>query len=120
MSKKTMVIGASTNEERYANIAIKRLVFFKHEVKALGLKEGVVAGITIQTTFEDYDDIDTVTLYVGPKNQAAYYDYIVGLSPKRVIFNPGTENEAFYEILKTHGIPYFEYCTLVLLSTGQY
>lgn len=120
MSKKTMVIGASTNNERYSNMAIKRLRLYQHEVVAIGLKEGVVEGVHINTSLDACDDIDTVTMYVGPQNQSAYYDYIVSLKPKRVIFNPGTENEEFYKILKANDIPHYEYCTLVLLGTGQY
>ena len=120
MSKKTLVIGASVNESRYSNMAMKRLKFFHHEVVAIGLKEGMVDQIPIGTNLTPFTDIDTVAMYVGPQKQAAYYDYIVSLQPKRVIFNPGTENDEFYEILKAHNIPYFEYCTLVLLNTGQF
>jgi hypothetical protein len=80
----------------------------------------VVAGKTIDTDRKQYADIDTVTLYVGPQHQESYYDYVIGLKPKRVIFNPGTENTEFQILLKKNGIDYEEACTLVMLGTGQY
>lgn len=120
MNKKTLVLGASLRSDRYSNIAIKRLVGKNQEVKAIGLKKGEVAGIEIDTGKIDYDGIDTVTLYLNPKRQEEYYDYILSLHPKRVIFNPGTENPEFYKILNEKGISYEVACTLVLLSTNQY
>ncbi|MDW5290094.1 CoA-binding protein [Formosa sp. PL04] len=120
MSKKTLVIGASLKQERYSNKAILRLVGAKQETVAFGLKSGVVSGVTIDTELIQYEDIDTVTLYLNPKRQVQYYDYIIGLKPKRVIFNPGTENPEFYTLLKENGIDFEQACTLVLLSTNQY
>ncbi len=120
MGKRTLVLGASLKPNRYSNYAIQRLVANKYEVMAFGLKSGEVSGVTIDTDLLQYEAIDTVTLYLNPERQKAYYDYIIGLKPKRVIFNPGTENPEFYEILKTNGIPFEESCTLVLLSTNQY
>ncbi len=120
MSKKTLVIGASLKSERYSNIAINRLKNYNHDVKAYGLKAGEVAGVAIDTELLPYENINTVTLYLNPKRQEAYYDYIVGLKPNRVIFNPGTENPEFYSILKAHNIAFEVACTLVLLGTGQY
>ncbi len=118
--KKTLVLGASTNPARYSNIAIHRLVRLGKPVIAFGLREGEVAGVPIQTEKEDFEDIDTVTLYVGPKHQPQYYDYILSLNPRRVIFNPGTENTEFVALLNEHGIIAEIACTLVLLSTNQY
>jgi len=118
--KKTLVMGASLNPGRYSNIAINRLISYKHTVKAIGLKKGVVAGVEIATEKEQFENIDTVTLYLNPKRQVEYYDYIVSLKPKRVIFNPGTENPEFYEILKKNNIESEVACTLVLLGTNQY
>lgn len=120
MKKKTLVIGASLKPQRYSNIAINRLVNYGHDVVAFGLREGKVAGVDIDTVLMSYKDIDTVTLYLNPKRQEQYYDYIIGLNPKRVIFNPGTENPDFYALLKEHSIGYEVACTLVLLGTGQY
>src|SRR5690606_1579201 len=91
-----------------------------HEVLAIGLKQGTINGVVIDTDLMPYKDVDTVTLYLNPKNQVAYYDYILSLSPKRVIFNPGTENSEFYNILKMNDIDFEVACTLVLLSTNQY
>ncbi|MFD2916350.1 CoA-binding protein [Psychroserpens luteus] len=120
MSKKTLVIGASLKPERYSNIAINRLNRYNHEVVAFGLREGQVAGVNIDTNLMPYKNIDTVTLYLNPQRQKEYYDYIIGLHPKRIIFNPGTENPEFQNILKQENIYFEEACTLVLLSTNQY
>lgn len=118
--RKTLVIGASENPERYAYKAIHALVQHGHETVALGLKAGQVAGIRFDTEKKQFEGIDTVTLYVGSKNQTGYYDYIIGLHPRRVIFNPGTENPEFTEKLETAGIYPEIACTLVLLATGQF
>ena len=104
MSKKTLVLGASLKTERYSNIAINRLVNYNHETLAFGLRDGNVAGVFIDTELKNYKDIDTVTLYLNPKRQEQYYNYIIDLKPNRVIFNPGTENPEFYELLKAKNI----------------
>lgn len=118
--KKTLVIGASENPERYSNLAINRLKNNQHPVVAIGKTKGTVAGITIETEKIKLDDIDTVTLYLNPALQKEYYDYIISLHPKRIIFNPGTENDELSELARQQGIKPVEACTLVLLSTGQY
>ena len=118
--KKTLVIGASLNPSRYSNIAINRLVSYKHPVVAIGLREGEVAEVNIVKKKTLFKDIDTVTLYLNAKRQEEYYDYIISLKPNRVIFNPGTENSEFYKILNENKIDFEEACTLVLLSTNQY
>ena len=120
MSKKTLVIGASLKPERYSNIAIEKLVAYRHIVVAIGLKRVIVAGVEIDTELFPYKSIDTVTLYLNPKRQVAYFDYILSLKPNRVIFNPGTENPDFYKVLRENKIPFEVACTLVLLSTKQY
>ena len=120
MNRKTLVLGASLKPNRYSNYAINRLVDNQHEVIAIGLRTGEVAGVTIETELSSFEDVDTVTLYLNPKRQKAYYSYIVSLKPKRVIFNPGTENPELYAILKENNIAFEESCTLVLMSTNQY
>ncbi len=120
MNKKTLVLGASLKPNRYSHYAIQRLVANQIEVVAVGLKEGEVDGVTIATKPLPFENIDTVTLYLNPMRQREYYDYIVSLNPKRVIFNPGTENPEFYQILQENNIPFEAACTLVLLSTNQY
>lgn len=117
---KTLVFGASLNPQRYANMAIRKLVSYTIEVVAFGLKKGDVSGVEIDTSLVAYENIHTVTLYLNPMRQKDYYDYIISLNPKRVIFNPGTENPEFYERLEAAGILYEVACTLVLLSTNQY
>lgn len=120
MKKKTLVIGASLNPSRYSNLAINRLVSYDQPTVAVGLKKGDVAGVSISTEKEKFEDIDTVTLYLNPQRQKEYYEYILSLKPKRVIFNPGTENPEFYELLKKNNIEVEVACTLVLLGTNQY
>ena len=120
MSKKTLVLGASLKASRYSNLAIHRLRNNNHNVVAFGLKSGEINDVKIDTELLPYEDIDTVTLYLNPQRQEAYYDYIIGLNPKRVIFNPGTENPEFYKLLKVNNIDFEIACTLVLLGTGQY
>ena len=119
-AKKTLVLGASDNPSRYSNLAIKRLRNAGHPVVAIGRKTAVVADVQIGTTQTPVPDIDTVTLYLNPDHQTAYYDYILSLSPRRIIFNPGTENEAFEELARSRNIETLEACTLVLLTTNQY
>lgn len=119
-AKTTLVVGASENPSRYSNIAINMLREYGHPVVAIGLKEGKVRDVEIQKGHPEFSDLDTITLYVGPQNQPDLYNYIIDLKPKRVIFNPGTENEEFQEKLKISGIPFEEACTLVLLRTGLY
>lgn len=118
--KKTLVLGASLNPSRYSNLAINRLVASKHPVVAVGLRKGEVAGVPISTEKENFEAVDTVTLYLNPKNQVQYYDYILSLNPQRVIFNPGTENPQLYKLLKENNIEFEVACTLILLGTNQY
>ncbi len=120
MNKKTLVLGASLKPNRYSNYVIQRLVANNIETVAFGLRSGEVSGIQIDTKLINYDDIHTVTLYLNSKRQIDYYGYIVALRPKRVIFNPGTENLELYEILRKNNIEFEDACTLVLLSTNQY
>lgn len=117
---KTAVIGASSNPQRYSYIAALRLIEAGEEVFPVGLRSGNIEGLEILTGQPPLEGIDTVTLYVGPDNQASWMDYIVSLRPQRVIFNPGTENPEFYAILKREGIQAEVACTLVLLSLNSY
>ncbi|MDB4037138.1 CoA-binding protein [Polaribacter sp.] len=120
MQKKTLVLGASLKENRYSFKAINKLKENNIPVVALGLRKGKVAAITIDTEVLPYKNIDTVTLYLNPKRQKAYYDYIISLEPKRVIFNPGTENTYFVKLLQENNIETEVACTLVLLAINQY
>ena len=120
MQKKTVVLGASQNEERYSNLAVKKLVAHNHPVIAIGNKEGKINDIKIIKDNPSLKDVDTVTLYLNPENQKPYYDYILSLNPKRIIFNPGTKNDELENLAAAKGIKTMEACTLVLLSTNQY
>jgi uncharacterized protein len=119
-NKKTLVLGASTKPDRYAYKAIKMLTDKGHSVLAIGQNAGEVSGTKIQTKAIPLKSIDTVTLYLNPARQRDYYNYIVEAKPKRVIFNPGTENPELYQLLKANGIVVEVACTLVLLTTNQY
>ncbi len=120
MVKKTLVLGTSLNPDRYSNIAARRLSLNKIEVIAFGLNKGKINGINIQNKLNPFKNVHTVTLYLNQQRQKGYYKYIISLNPKRVIFNPGTENTEFYKLLEKESISYIEACTLVLLSTNQY
>ena len=118
--KKTLVMGASDNPFRYSYLAIQRLLSHDHPVVAIGRKQAIVSGISIETEKNNFDKVHTVTLYLNPTHQKEYYSYLLSLQPKRIIFNPGAENEELYDLAKENGILTENACTLVLLSTGQY
>ena len=117
---KTLVIGASAKPERYSNKAIFSLRSHGHDVLAIGNRTGTVADVTIQTGTPDLAEIDTITLYLNSDNQQPIYDYILRLRPRRLIFNPGTENPELEAFAAAQGIQTVEACTLVLLATGQF
>ncbi len=119
-NKKTLVLGASPNPARYSYLAVNKLSRYHHPVIAIGKRKGKVGDVEINTEQTPVTDVDTVTLYLNPQNQKQYYNYILSLKPKRIIFNPGTENDELYKLAKQNGIEVMEACTLVLLSTGQY
>lgn len=120
MKNKTLVLGASENTSRYSNMAVKKLLSKGQDVIAIGKQKGNIAGVDILTERPDTDDVDTVTLYLNPMHQQPYYDYILSLNPRRIIFNPGTENGELEQLAEQRGIEAIEACTLVMLSTGQY
>ncbi|MBC7409636.1 MAG: CoA-binding protein [Arcicella sp.] len=117
---KTLIIGASTNPERYAFKAANTLVAHGHKIELVGKKEGEILGNKIRTDYPSFEEIDTVTMYVGPRNQPDLYDYIFKQRPRRIIFNPGSENPEFEQLAQSKGIETEEACTLVLLATGQF
>ena len=120
MNKTTLVLGASENPDRYSNKAIHMLLSHHHNVIPVGIKKGMVNGLEIITQPDYFKNVDTVTKYINPTLQEKWYDYILSLHPRRIIFNPGTENESFEKLANAHGIETIEACTLVMLSTGQY
>jgi predicted CoA-binding protein len=119
-SKKTLILGASDNPSRYSYLALNSLRKHGHPVVAIGKKSSKVADVEVTTEKKELKDIDTITVYLNPANQKAYYDYIFSLRPRRVIFNPGAENPELIAQLRSKGIEPVEACSLVLLSTGQY
>ncbi len=118
--KKTLVLGASENPARYSNMAIQRLLSQQQPVVAIGSRKGKVATVEISTDKLPFENIDTVTLYLNPLRQQQYYDYILSLHPRRIIFNPGAENEELADLARENNIQPVEACTLVMLNTGQY
>ncbi|WP_047244738.1 CoA-binding protein [Maribacter thermophilus] len=118
--KKTLVFGASLKPDRYSNLAIHKLLRNEIETRAFGIRSGDIGGVQVKTNLSEFQDIHTITLYLNPLRQKQYYNDIIGLQPKRVIFNPGTENPEFYKMLRENGIKVEIACTLVLLATDQY
>jgi predicted CoA-binding protein len=120
--KKTVIIGATTNPGRYAYLAARMLKEYNHEIVPVGIKDGAVFGEEILNIFQRpaVKDVHTVTLYIGPQRQPEHVDYILSLQPKRIIFNPGTENEEFIRRAKEQGVETLEACTLVMLRSLQY
>jgi uncharacterized protein len=118
--KKTLVIGASNNPQRYSYLAVEKLKRYGHPIIAIGRKAMIVNDTTIITGMPELEGIDTITLYINPELQKQYADWMISLHPKRIIFNPGTENTDLAQLAKSKGIIAQEACTLVLLGTGQY
>ena len=120
MKNKTLVFGASLKSDRYSNRAIRLLRANNIETTAFGMQEGEISGVQVTTNLDDIQQVDTISLYMNPKRQKPFYQAILDLNPRRVIFNPGTENPELQEILAEEGIEYENSCTLTLLATGQY
>lgn len=119
-NKKTLILGASANPERYSFLALHRLHNTGHEVVAIGKRKATVNGVVIDTEKRPYSNVHTVTLYLNADHQKEYYQYILSLHPKRIIFNPGAENKELQQLAAENKIRTMDACTLVLLSTGQY
>lgn len=122
MSKKTAILGATTNPYRYAYLAAERLHAKDHEIVPIGIKKGEVFGNEILNLRDkpQVSDIDTITMYIGPQNQGEWEDYILSLNPKRIIFNPGSENAGLAKKAKEIGVEVLYACTLVMLGNGHY
>jgi predicted CoA-binding protein len=118
--KPTLILGATPNPARYAHIAAERLVARGHEIIPVGIKQGRVQGKEILNGKPDVPEVDTVTLYVGPRHQPAYYDWLLRVAPRRIIFNPGTENAELMKLARENDIEVVTGCTLVMLAGGSY
>ena len=116
----TLVVGASENSMRYSYLAVNKLTRHGHPVIALGNKAGNIGNIPIITHIDPNTEIDTITLYVGPARQKDLIGNLLSLNPKRIIFNPGTENPEFINKAREQGIEVEIACTLVMLSAGTY
>ncbi|MDN3686314.1 CoA-binding protein [Cyclobacterium jeungdonense] len=121
-NKKTVILGASPNTSRYAYAAARMLKENDIPFVPVGIKKGQVLGEEILNIREKppIEDVHTLTLYIGPPNQKEWYDYMISLQPKRIIFNPGTENPELFTLAKSHGIEVLTACNLVMLSTDQF
>jgi predicted CoA-binding protein len=122
MGKKTVIVGATPNQSRYAFLAAQMLTEYGHEIVPLGIRRGEIFGKEIKDIRSKpaIEDVDTITLYIAPVHQPEWYDYLLGLNPKRIIFNPGTENEEFEKLAEDKNIEATEACTLVLLRSKQF
>ncbi|MCX6257935.1 MAG: CoA-binding protein [Bacteroidia bacterium] len=120
MNKKTLVIGASNNPDRFSYKAVRKLKASGYEAIPIGIREGEIEGIKIHLGYPEIKDVHTITIYINPSIQPVYYDYILKLKPIRVIFNPGTENEELKQLCKQNEIEVVEYCTLIMLSSDEY
>ena len=116
----TMVLGASTNPERYSYMATVMLIEKGYAVYPYGIKKGMIQSLPIMQDWPQTGSIASLTLYLGPSAQEEYYDQIITLKPERIIFNPGTENPILVQLAQAAGISTIEACTLVMLTTGQY
>lgn len=120
--RKTVLVGATTNTSRYAYLAAEMLTEYGYEIVPVGIKTGKVFGVPILNIYDKpfIDKVDTITLYIGHQNQPEWYEYLLSLKPKRILFNPGTENIEFKKMAEEKGIETLEACTLVMLRSGQY
>ena len=116
-----VVLGASPKENRYSFKAVKMLKEYGHKPIPVHPAGHTVDGVLGVSSLDQIDSlVDTVTCYVNAKISDGAYDQIVKLQPKRVIFNPGAENEKLAEKLKGDGIKVLNACTLVMLRTDQF
>ena len=120
LSKRTLVVGATPKMDRYGFKATQLLQDYDHEVIPYGIKKGTIGTLEIQNQWPEKELFDTITLYINPKLQEQYNQKIIDLNPKRIIFNPGTENEKLVRMAQKKGIQTLNACTLVLLRTNQY
>jgi predicted CoA-binding protein len=120
MSKKTLVLGASHNPARYSHRAVKKLLENNFEVVAIGLRETNIESVRVQKGKPDIKDLHTITLYMNPTNQEDYLEYLIGLKPKRIIFNPGTHNPKLENMAREAGIETEDDCTLIMLDMGLF
>jgi len=119
---KILILGASTNPARFSYIAANALSGKGYDIVPVGLRPGVVNGKSILDIRKrpQVDDVDTIALYMNPKNQSAYLEYILGLDPRRIIFNPGTENNVLIDMAEKQGVKVVLDCTLVMLRSDYF
>jgi hypothetical protein len=115
------VLGASPKEDRYSFKAVRMLKEYGHNPIPVHPAGHTVDGVLGVNSLGQIDTpVDTVTCYVNATVSEGEYDRIVKLNPKRVIFNPGAENQNLAARLTEAGVQVVEACTLVMLRTGQF
>jgi len=117
-----VVLGASTNPERYSFQAVQRLAARGYRVIPVHPKYSEVAGVPVTASLSAIQSrpVDTITVYVRPEISSGLADVFFSTTPRRVIFNPGSENPELANRLRQTGIQVEISCTLVLLATGQF
>lgn len=121
MNKRTMILGASPKPSRFAYKAVRSLQRRNIPIIAIGRKDIDLDGIKIRTGKPlDTEPVHTIALYLNVDNQKEYYDYILDLNPKRIIFNPGTSNPELESLAREKNIEVINDCLLVMLNTGRY
>jgi len=118
--RKTLVLGASLKPNRFSNKAVRELRMYHVPQVAVGLREGTIGDVPVVTGCPQADDIHTITMYIGPARQPFYYEYIFSLNPRRIIFNPGTENPELKELAEKRNIEVVTECTIVMLELGLF
>ena len=122
MSKKTVIVGSTPRPYRYAHQAAVMLDEREIPFIPLGIQEGEVLGRDILNVYDkpQIEEVDSLTMYISAPRQKEWYDYLLSLKPKRIIFNPGSENYEFKKRAESEGVECLEACTLVMLSVGNF
>ena len=115
------ILGASNNPSRYAYLAFKKLLAHGHRPFPVSPKLKELEGVPVAASLGELKEpIDTLTMYVGPDKSSSLSEEILALKPRRVIFNPGSENPALARALRAGGAEVEDACTLVLLASEQF
>ena len=119
-TKKTVVLGASPNPLRFSHKMVKSLVRHGIDVVPVGFRKGKISDVDILIGQPKIKDVHTISLFMGARHQPPFYDYILKLNPRRIIFNPGTYNPELSELAKKNGIEPVIDCALIMLNKGTF
>jgi len=120
MSKKVIVMGASLNPSRFANLAVNKLQQKGFEVLAFGKKSGYIGQVKVSDTLPNDNDIYAIVMYMNAQNQKPFEDYIVNTHPHFVFFNPGSYNAELIQKLEARKIKVIQDCTLIALNRDDF